>query len=263
MKKILTHPFILSLLIIAGLVLVNNQGWLNPVKNLFYSLVSPGQGLSYRVSFRLHKFFNFVTSINRLEEEKNKLEEENQEFLGQLARFQEVVRENELLRRQIGIAGLKSANLILANIIGRDAADLREYFLIGKGIKDGIEKGDIVIAAGNLLVGQVTEVADSLAKIQLIIDSSSRINALIQESEMAGLVRIERRDLVIDLLPQGETIESGQLVVTSGLAGFFPAGLLVGQIEKVISSDVQTSQMAKLKPAVDFEKLRKIFVIID
>ena len=123
-----------------------------------------------------------------------------------------------------------------------------------------------MIAAGNLLVGRIVEVADSFAKVQSIIDSSSRVNALISAkdgSEITGLVKGDQGlNLIIDLLPQGETIEQGQLIVTSGLTGLFPAGLLIGQIEKVISSDVQISQMAELKPAVDFENLRKVFIIV-
>jgi len=106
-------------------------------------------------------------------------------------------------------------------------------------------------------------VFESFSKIQSIIDSNSRVNALIQGSEINGLIKGgQENDLVIDLLPQGEFIEQGQLVVTSGLSGFFPNGLLIGKIEKVISSDVQISQMAKIESAVDFDKLEKVFVII-
>ncbi|MBU1292219.1 rod shape-determining protein MreC [Patescibacteria group bacterium] len=264
MKKILTHSFILSLLIIVGLILVNNQGWLNPVKNLFYSLVTP----SYQISFQFNKFFGFVTSINQLEHENIQFREENQELLGQIAQLEGIAKENELFRRQIGSSGPKfeSEKLILANIVGQDTSNLRKYFLINKGTKDGLELGSVVIAAGNLLVGRVIEVTNSFAKVQSIIDSNSRVNALIFAKdglEITGLIKGDQGlNLIIDLLPQGEVVEQGQLIVTSGLAGLFPAGLLIGQIEKVISSDVQISQMAELKPAIDFERLRNVFVIV-
>ena len=79
---------------------------------------------------------------------------------------------------------------------------------------------------------------------------------------MTGLVRgDDGLNLTIDLLPQGKTIEQGETIITSGLAGFFPPGLLIGQIEKIISSEVQTSQTAKIKPAVDFTSLEQVFVI--
>ena len=136
--------------------------------------------------------------------------------------------------------------------------------MINKGLRDGIEKGDVVIISKNILVGQITEVFESFSKIQSIIDSNSRVNALIQESNINGMIKGEQENrLIIDLLPQGEIIENGQLVVTSGLAGFFPRGLLIGKIDKIISSDVQISQIAKIKPAVDFDKLERVFIITE
>ncbi len=262
MKRIFSHPFILSLLIIAALILFNNQGWLNPIKNVLYSIITPGEEFSYRVSFQADRFFSFIGSINDLEDQNVQLKDENQRLLGELVQLKEVVRENELLRQQIGAAEPQPRDLILANVIGQDSSGFRRYFLINKGSKHGLKEKSVVIAAGDLLVGQVTEVNESFSKVQSIIDSNSRVNALIQESSVTGLVRGEQgKDLVIDLLPQGEVIEQGQSVISSGLAGFLPNGLLIGQIEQVISSDVQISQMAKLKPAVDFDKLEKVFVI--
>lgn len=262
MKKIFSHPFILSLLIIIILILLNNQGWINPIKNTLYSIITPGEEFSYRVSFKLNNFFSFVNSINDLEDQNIILKHENQILLGELVQLKEVVRENELLRKQIGETEPQQRDLILANIIGQDLSGLRKYFLINKGLKHGVKEKSVVIASGNILVGQVTEVNESFSKVQSIIDSNSRVNALIQELSVAGLVRGEQGgDLIIDLLPQSESIEQGQLVISSGLAGFFPNGLLIGEIKQIISSDVQISQMAKIKPAVNFESLEKVFVI--
>jgi len=95
----------------------------------------------------------------------------------------------------------------------------------------------------------------------LIIDPNSLVNARIQDSKIMGLIKGgQELDLVFDLLPQGKNIEVDSAVVTSGLSGLFPAGLLIGQIEKVISSEAQISQIAKVKPVVDFYKLDKVFV---
>ncbi len=264
MKKIFSHPFVLSLLIIGSLIVFNTQGWLNPIKNILYSVITPGEELSYRVSFQVNRFFDFLSSVNELENQNNELKEENQRLLGELSQLNEVARENGLLRQQISVTENQPEELIMANIVGQDSSDLRRYFLINKGYRDGIKEKSVVIAAGNLLVGQVTEVNRSFSKVQAIVDSSARVNALIQESSITGLVKGEKGEgLIIDLLPQSESIEEGQLVISSGLAGFLPGGLLIGQIEEIISSDVQISQMARLKPAVNFNQLIKVFVIKD
>ncbi len=79
---------------------------------------------------------------------------------------------------------------------------------------------------------------------------------------MVGLVKSNQGlNLTVDLIPQGETIREDQTVVTSGLAGIFPSGLLIGQISQVVAIDVQVFQEAEIKPAVDFKRLDKVFVI--
>ena len=152
--------------------------------------------------------------------------------------------------------------LVLASVIGQDLFGLNRYFLIDKGRGDGIREKSAVITAGNLLVGRVVETLDSFSKVRLLTDPGSRVSALLQDSEVTGLVKSNHGlDLIIDLLPQGEAVRENETVVTSGLAGLFPAGLLIGRIQTVVSSDAQISQIAKIKPAVDFANLKKVFVI--
>ena len=263
MKKILRHPLVLSLLIIIGLILINSQGWLKIPQDFLARLTAPGQKCLCQFSSKARNFANFLISINNLNQENVDLQKENQELLSQLAQLKEVSRENEFLRKQLDLPNSEPGQLILANVIGHDSSGLEKYFLINKGKGDGLSEKMAVIAAGNLLVGQISQMTNSFSKVQLINSSDSRINALIQESEITGLVRgdSDGLNLIIDLLPQGQTIKRNETVVTSGLAGFFPAGLLIGQIRRVVSSEVQTSQQAKIKPAVDLINLDKVFVI--
>jgi len=262
MKKIFHHPFILSLLIIAVFIFLNSQGWLKIPQDIFFKLTAPGQKIIHQFSLKFNNLIIFLSSINKLNQENIKLKQKNQELLNEITQLKETAQENEFLRQQIGLSNPEAKELILANVFGQNLSALEKYFLINKGEKDGVKEKATVILAGNLLVGQVIEATHSFSKVQLIIDPNSRINALIQESRVTGLVRgDDGLNLTIDLLPQGKTIEQGQTIITSGLAGFFPPGLLIGQIEKVISSEVQTSQTAEIKPAVDFTSLEKVFVI--
>jgi rod shape-determining protein MreC len=264
MKNLFSHPFILSLLIIASLVFFNHQGWLEIPQNTFFQLTASAQKIIYQFSLKINNFISFISSINKLDQENNNLEQENSQLLGRLAQLQEAERENKFLREQIGLSNPGPKQLLLAEVIGQGQSNLGRYFLINKGEKDGIKEKAVVITAGNLLVGRVVEIVDSFSKVQSIIDSNSRVNARIQESALTGLVKGDQGlNLVIDLLPRGGIIEKGETVVTSGLAGLFPAGLLIGQIQKIISFDVQISQIAEIKPAVDFNRLERVFVIVE
>ncbi len=262
MKRILSHPFVLSLLIIILFIFFNSQGWLKLIEDVFLSLSRPIQETTYQFSLKARNFADFVFSVRGLEKENNSLKEENRILLGQITQLKEATRENEFLRKQLGFSIPEDKELILANVIGQEPSGLGEFILIDKGEKDGVLSKGVVISAGNLLVGQIIETTESFSKVRLISDPNSRINALIQESGITGLIESDQKiDLIINLLPQGENIEEGQSVVTSGLAGLFPAGLLIGQIEEIISSDAQIAQRARIKPAIDFNYLNKVFII--
>lgn len=262
MKRFFTHPLLLSLMLIAVAVFFNGQGWLDAPKNAFFQLTYLSQKTVYQFARKINNYAGLFVSNVFINKENINLKEENTELLGEIARLEEVVRENEFLRHQIGLSATKGRELILASVIGQDSFGLNRYFFIDKGIKDGVKEKSVIITAGNLLVGRVVEAVDSFSKVRLISDPGSRVNALIQDSGAKGLVKSNHDiSLVIDLLSQGEDINEGAMVVTSGLAGLFPVGLLVGKIQKVISSDTQISQMAEIESAVDFANLEKVFVI--
>ncbi len=101
----------------------------------------------------------------------------------------------------------------------------------------------------------------SSSKVRLITDVNSRVNASLQESGTTGLVQGDLFGLTIDLISQGENIGDREMVITSGLAGVFHAGLLIGIIEKITSTDAQVFQKAKVDSAANFRALEKVFVI--
>jgi len=262
MRNLFKHPLVLSFLIIAVFIFFNQQGWLKKTENVFLKLLSPGKEAFYNLSLMTKELTGFIFSLRGLENEINLLKEENRNLLSQNSQLEEVIRENRFLRKQIGLPIPESQELVMANIIGREPSGLGEYILINKGQEDGVEEKSIAITAGNILIGHVVEVTNSFSKIRLITDRNSRVNALIQESGITGLIEGGNDlNLLIDLLPQGEEIKKGQSVVTSGLAGVFPQGLLIGQIEEVISSDAQISQRAEIKPVINFSHLDKVFII--
>jgi len=261
MKKILTHPLSVSFLIIITLFLIDSRGYLKEGRGVFLRLTQPFQHFFYEVFLKAHYWSDYGYSLNRLNVENTKLKEENKQLLAELVRLKEVVQENHFLRQQLGLEQKEFRKLILARVIGGHISSLERHFLINKGEKEGVVDRAAVITAGNILIGQVIETMEHTALVQLITDPNSRVNGLIQESRLKGIVREEDGDLVIDLLPQGGEIREGQEVVTSGSAGLFPAGLFIGQIKEVVSLDVQIVQKAKLKPAPDFDKIERVFVL--
>lgn len=262
MKKLIKKPIILAFLIIIGLIFLNSQGLLEKPKGIFFKVTAPFQKLTYQIGLKFSNSIDLLKKIKQLNQENIRYRDENQKLKGALIELKEAAQENEFLRQQLNLEESKEIQLILANVIGQDPVNSGEYLLLDKGKKDGLEEGAAVIMAGNLLVGRISEVSVSLAKVLLITHPNSRINALIQESRVKGIVRGESGlNLTMDWIASKEKIEPEQVIITSGLANLFPEGLLIGQIREVIPSQPQVFQRAVVKPAVDFEKLEKVFVI--
>jgi len=262
MKKFFRHPFFISLFLILILLFLDLEGWLAPPRSIFLKMVSPWQKISFQFSLKANNFLGFVAAVKDLKQENELLREERLKLLIEVNRLKEAGKENEFLRSQMGLPIEEGRQLVFAEVLSGSPVKTGRYFLIGKGQREGVENKAAVIAGGNILVGQIVEVNETVSKVRLINDPNSKISGRIQESGIAGLVTGgEEFELIIDLLPQGEKIEKGQIVVSSGVAGYFPSGLLIGEIEEIISSEVNISQRARIKPAAVFGRIDKVFVI--
>jgi rod shape-determining protein MreC len=114
------------------------------------------------------------------------------------------------------------------------------------------------------LIGRVDAVIADAARVQLITDPASSVNVRLQNAETeASLVGSVTGDLTLELIPQDINIQSGDLVLTSGLGGGYPPDLIIGQVVNVRSRDFDLFQQATVQPVVDFNQLKIVLVIIN
>ena len=114
------------------------------------------------------------------------------------------------------------------------------------------------------LIGRVDAVIADAARVQLITDPASRVNVRLQNAETeASLVGSVTGDLTLELIPQDINVQSGDLVLTSGLGGGYPPDLIIGQVVNVRSRDFDLFQQATVQPVVDFNRLAIVLVIVN
>jgi rod shape-determining protein MreC len=112
------------------------------------------------------------------------------------------------------------------------------------------------------LIGRVDAVIADAARVQLITDPASAINIRLQNADTdAVLIGSVTGDLSLDMISQEVTVESGDVVLTSGLGGGYPPDLIVGQVLNVRKRDFELFQQATVQPAVDFSRLEIVLVI--
>jgi rod shape-determining protein MreC len=231
-------------------------------KNFFYLTISPLQSSVFEFSKKITIFFNSLVENFKLKEENEKLNLEIRKLIAENEKLKELERENEALREALKIGLEKEFEMKLARFTGKDISG--DIFKINKGSKDGIEEGMVVITPEKLLVGKISKVYSNFSKVQVFTDKDFAFDVQISEKEITGLLKGEGNfKAKIQLIPREKEIQSGDKVLTSALGGKFPAGIFVGEIEKVEKSDISFYQEAEIKPAFDIEKIDYLFVILN
>jgi len=120
----------------------------------------------------------------------------------------------------------------------------------------------VVGAAG--LVGYVINTSRDVSKVLLITDHNSSVPAICQASRARGVVQGKTGELCdLNYVSRQEGVHPGERVITSGLGGRYPKGLIVGTVTRIEKKPYGVFQKVDVTPAVDFRKLEEVFVILD
>jgi rod shape-determining protein MreC len=207
-------------------------------------------------------FFAVVATLSRLARENAELGQRIDELSFENSRLQSAKAENIALRRALNFREEQRYETIPAEVSVMDPTGFSQTLVIDKGEADGVMLGQAVIAAPGLLVGRVTKTYRSTSEVTLITDPSMTVSGEVTETGARGLVKGEHGlSLILDLVTQNEVIKSGDRIITSGLAGDFPRGLLVGEINAIKTSSSELFQQAFVSPVADLKNLKFLFVV--
>jgi len=183
-----------------------------------------------------------------------------------------------LLREQLGFKEEEPEKRVFAEVIGESSDSLHHLLLINKGSREGIRRNyPVVLREG--VVGRVISTTLLQSKVQLVVDRRHRFPVIIQRSRerlilegSGGNLRLMAPDrgivfgtgngLHMERVRMLADIQEGDRVITSGLAGIFPKGLLVGIISNVGREQHELFQRAIIQPVVDFNKIEGVYVIL-
>ncbi len=153
--------------------------------------------------------------------------------------------------------------MLPVQIIGIDPSSWFRTVVIDKGTKHGVNRGMAVVSPEGI-VGHVLQISPHCAKVLLITDFNSSVDAIIQRSRANGLVEGNGETLCrLKYAPRTHDIQLGDRVVTSGLGGRYPKGLMIGKITKINKKSYGLFQQAEIIPSVNFTKLEEVFVITE
>lgn len=253
------------ILIIAGVLIIVGffiypTGVLSVPKNILFKALKPFSIVSNYTVDKVVTIFGNFAHLNSLGKENQKLIKENLELQGQLAILKEVQHENEILKKEIGFLNNKGdLKLLPANIIGRSISGYLKTIIIDRGEEDGVKQNQAIISQG-FLVGTVKHVFPKSAEIILITDNNSLVPVVLQDSRGTGMLRGGFGGLTVEDIPLNIPIKKGEQIVTSGLGGDVPMGLMVGTVEDVVSREGEIFQKVTVKSPIQIYFLEFVFV---
>lgn len=174
----------------------------------------------------------------------------------------ELYLENQRLKENLAFKQKSSLKLIPARVIVRSVDSWSSSVIIDKGSYHGIRPGMGVITYLGL-AGRIMDLTSSTSRVMLLSDPSLGVSSLIQRSRQEGLVSgTLGNNLIMKYLPEEADIKNGDIVISSGLNGIYPKGILIGKIIESVREFSGLSRYAIIEPVVNFSNLEEILVVV-
>lgn len=259
---------ILCLCVILGVISYRFEDKLTPVRSAAESIVLPMQKGINSIGRKLADQMDYVTTMKKTVDTNKKLKKELAKLSAENKLLQQDKYELENFRKLYDLdeqyAGYPK---VAARVINGDPTNWNNTFLIDKGTDDGLKK-NMNVMAGDGLVGIITKVSKSYARVRSIIDDESNVaGTILKNSEnciVSGNLNL-MNDGIIDVtgIDGNAKIEDGAEVVTSQISDKYLPGILIGYVKDLKKDSSNITQNGYLSPVVDFANLDMVFVITE
>lgn len=168
--------------------------------------------------------------------------------------------ENERLRKLLGLSALPDFRPVAAELVGVEATHRPTEITVNRGAKDGIRR-NLPVVHLNGLVGKVLDATPDAAVIQLLFDPGCRVAARDRRSRVLGIVKWKSGPyLSLDNVSLSDDVAIGDTIISSGLGGIFPEGLVIGTVKTALADTASFFRRIEVLPAVSFSALDEVFI---
>lgn len=241
----------------------------SPMTNLVNTIASPFRTAYTAVAEWFIDKQNYYRDNTAMEEEIAQLCREIAQMEAEVRQGREHSEENQRLKELLGLQEKRpdlTSDIVLADVTEHAVTNWAATLTISQGTADGLEVGDCVMDETGAIVGTISQVGLNWATIVTLVDTETSLGAQVFRTGDLGVAQgnfslMGENRLRLDYLPADCDLLGGDLVVTSGLGGFYPAGLVIGSVEELQMDDSGASAYAILAPAVDFSELQQVVVL--
>lgn len=231
------RPFVLccliSLLLLTFYIREGESGPIHSVRSVVNTVTTPVRMVGSVVAAPFHAIGNVVSNVTAPQETLSELREQNEQLTAEVAKLTEAEKTAERLEGLLGLQSTYSLESTAARIVGGSSDAWSQTVTIDKGTIDGLEVGMAVCNSGGA-IGQIVEVSASSSTVRLLTDENSGISAMVQRSRAQGILQGQPDgSLLLNYVTADSDVSVGDIVITSGLGGVFPKGLLLGTVTSV------------------------------
>lgn len=258
--------FVLCAVVVGTVIAVATADSISPASMVVGTVFSPVQKLAGKVAEKLDWFSSSFASAGAYKNENDALKEKIAEYESMIADYDEMKRKITSYEKMLEIKEKnRDFELENANIIGTDNADIFTSLIIDKGTSDGVSVNDPVVY-GNYLVGVVKKVNESYSVVQSVLNPKVNVSAIESKTRETGYITSDIRQAesgkcILAGLDRSTAISPGGIVMTSGVGGTYPKGLIIGTVSQVLQSEYNISCYAVITPGAELDKIEDVFVI--
>ena len=247
-------------LAITLLILDDRGGWLSGIRSRADAATQPLwwlAGLPGRLGSRMQ---DDAASHARLTEDNRNLRNELLIANARMTRLRTAAADNAQLRTLLGMAEGRGLDVQLAPILDIDLDPTRRRLVLDAGTRDGVRLGQAVIDAGGL-IGQIIAATPSHSTVLLLTDPDHAVPVMVARNGVRLIVYGRGDHLELSDVPLNTEVEEGDLLVTSGLGGRFPAGFPVGSVTSLRADDSRAFLLGQVEPAARLDRGRDVLLL--
>jgi rod shape-determining protein MreC len=261
------NPIVLVVLVVTALVITTvwyregPDGPLHATRRVVLAASKPFALAGSFVTSPVRALTGFITDTAVSREEAIALRAQNEQLKARVAELEEAKLENERIRELVKFAQAQDFQTVGARVIGRPVASWDHSIVIDKGSDADVTVEAPVIAAGGL-VGQVVEVTAIDAKVRLITDADSGVAVIIQRTRGEGVVRGSVDGaLSLQYVGKDNVPVKGDVLLTSGMGGAYPKGLVVGEVSTVAAPQADLYPKVGVQSRVPIDRIEEVLVL--
>ena len=237
------------------------EGW-NVFERVVAESVAPLQKAFRNVAEWAGGIVNGYVDLVHVRRENLELRERISAMTLELNSMREEAEASRRLRNLLNFSQTVDYPMVPAQVVGHDPSVWYKTLLIDKGTTDGVTRDDAVVNHEGV-IGRVIAVSSHYAKVLLIIDRNSAVDALTQEKRFRGILVGEGEDpCQLKYMSPLNEVKPGERLVTSGMSRIFPKGLPLGVVKNAETVADAMFQKITVEPTVDFSRLEEVLVIV-